>query len=68
MLDIVMNEYSKYSPYKGSIIRKKLHNIKGAEMLPINTSMLSEKVEDLTGYRPSAFSYWSRKIVQQYFQ
>ena len=67
MLDIIMNEYSKYRPYKGSIIRKKLHDIKGAEMLPINTSMLSAKVEDLIGYRSSAFSYWSRKIVQQYF-
>jgi len=67
MLDIVMKEYSKYKSYKGSIIRKKLHDIKGAEMLPINTSMLPNKVENITGYRSSDCLYWGREIVKQYF-
>ena len=68
MLDMVMNEYLKYKPYDGSIIRKRLHDIKGAEMLPVNTSMSSKKVEDLTGYTPQTFAQWSQKIVAQFIK
>lgn len=68
MLDMVMSEYLKYKFYYGAIIRKKLHDIKGAEMLPINTSMSSKKVENLAGYSAQTFAYWSQKIVYQYFQ
>ena len=67
MLAVVMESYSKHRAYSGEINRTRLHEIAGAEGLPLNTSMSCEKVEDVTGYRASDFSYWARDIVEGYF-
>ena len=63
MLDIVLSEFSKFSEYDGNIIRKKLNEIGGAEMLPTNTSLASEKTTAATGYTAQNFLYWGKTIT-----
>lgn len=66
MLDIVVNEFSKYSDYEGNIIRGKLNEIDGAENLPLNTSLTSDKTARVTGYTAQNFLYWGKTVTQLY--
>ena len=65
MFDMVLEDYLRYSKYSGTVSRMRLHDIKGAEMLPLNTSMSSDKIEQATGYRAASFEYWARTIVRE---
>jgi len=67
MLAVVIEAYSRHRDYGGAVNRTKLHDISGAEGLPLNTSMSCEKVESATGYRAADFSYWARHIVEGHF-
>ncbi|MBP98417.1 hypothetical protein CMK18_20910 [Candidatus Poribacteria bacterium] len=66
MLKIVMDEYLKYFTYSGTINHMKLNTIKGAEMTPKNTSLVSQKSELITGFTAQNFLYWGRRIVQSH--
>lgn len=67
MLDIVLDEYTKIISYSGKVKRLKLNQIKGAENLPLNTSLTNKKVALATDYKSKGFSYWGRSITQIYF-
>jgi dTDP-4-dehydrorhamnose reductase len=67
MLEYLINRYANYAPYVGTVIEQPLHSFKGAENIPLNTSMNPKKIIKTVGIYPRNFSWWADTLIGEFF-
>jgi dTDP-4-dehydrorhamnose reductase len=64
MLDLVLQGYTARRVFSGTIEYRSLHDFKGAEKQPLDTSMIPQKAISETKVIPRNFDYWARFLTQ----